>query len=264
MGPATMTKSLLLAMTLLLSLPALGEELVPLKLLTLRAPDGAVGGELLLLHRSASEEEPLAGVMIVETPQGDRARLIHYLDTERGVFVERMEDLSSGWFVERSVDTGMGDLGDADDYASPWDWVAATGEHRRRLQAVPTYRIETSDGIRVEWSGSPAGDVDAAARAAHEEAMATLATELAASPLPESTRRELAVIARFSRNSRGELSGIEDLVGELLRASRAAQGEVPDGKVPDFETVPSAPRGAAKRVAELMGAIPRDEPPAPP
>ena len=119
--------------------PAFADALVPLRLLVLEDADGQIRGEVLLLHRPESEEAPVAGVALVETAKGERAELIHCLDTERGVYVERFEDLGTGWQAERQLDTGMGDLGDADDYASPSEWVQATGEHRRRLRPVPTY-----------------------------------------------------------------------------------------------------------------------------
>lgn len=211
-----------LLVALLTGTPAFADPLVPLHLLVLEDADGQTRGEVLLLHRPESEEAPVAGVALVETAKGERAELIHYLDTKRGVYVERFEDLGTGWRAERQLDTGMGDLGSADDYSSPSEWVQATGEHRRRLRPVPTYRIETSDGIRIEWQGSPGGEVDAQARAAREEALARLAVELAATPPPSSSLAALNLVAGFLHSDGRELSGVEDLVDDLLRASRAA------------------------------------------
>lgn len=197
-------------------------DLVPLKHLKVVDPDGALVGDYLV----ALQKDPTADVGMIRTAEGERARLSDRLDTENGVSIQRFEDLSSGWWAEWRFDFGYRNMGEAEDFDSPWDWFQANQERIKRLNPRATYTLATSDGPAVEWVEQRGEEEQA--HQARVDALAHFAVDLAQSPPPESARKLLSLAASFATSLEGQDSCgplIEALTSALQAAGKASAGK---------------------------------------
>lgn len=248
------------------------EELAPLRQLRLEGADATTKAQLLVaLRRANGDDRPLATVALLETDEGNRARLIAFTDHVAGVSVQRFEDLNSGWWAEWSLDSGMTNLGDAADYPTPGQWFDEVEERRRSQRPTATLSIVTSDGASTVWE-EPAFVEPSAAAEASAEALASLAAALRESAVPTSVRDEVGRLVQLLDRS-SEAAHFHDLISALSDAllisgpaSDRSSGGVDEGEI---RLDSRAPGMEVQPLADLLreietGSPRRPDPEAPP
>lgn len=233
---------LALAVAILLAMPATAVDLVPIRHSVLTDERGNTIAELLTADRFESAESPGAVFALLETADGTRSLVFHSLDTEAGVTSERLDDLSSGWGVELTVDYGYAGMGSADEFADSWAWVAAQEERREMLRTPTTYQLTTTDGISETWEEPYRNEK--AATEARTDALARFATRLIERRPPASSFALVRAHESFvESDTLGETDVAKKLIRMLVRTFRSIEPEwategrtVVKGVKPDEQT----------------------------
>lgn len=208
-------------------------ELVPTKHLVL---PGEQGAEVAVFHRVGDEDRPPATLAAIEMGDGSRARLLAQFDPASGVAVQRLEDLSTGWYAEWRLETGIRNLAEigAVGDGSAGDWVRHAQERTEEESTGRTLYLETADGAFVTWFEPTASKT--AADDARVEGMAEFTRQLAEHRPPGPAIRAVRLLAPLtSRRAAGGLSHFETLI-TALQDSMAVSGLDVDSTTEDDPT----------------------------